>query len=76
MRRFGVEQLKAEDGSLKYRSSCDDASESIHNECTSLGDTITCDSAEFPSRIAAIFFHFIGRWSGWSMAGRRAAPAT
>ena len=67
MRRFGVEQLKA-DGSLKCRG-CDDAAESMHNECTSLGETITCDSADFPSRVASMFFHFIGKLPGWSMAG-------
>tara|TARA_B100000795_G_scaffold234968_1_gene194391 strand:- start:363 stop:2816 length:2454 start_codon:yes stop_codon:yes gene_type:complete len=67
MRRFCVEQLKA-DGSIKGRC-CDDASDSLHNECTSLGETITCDSADFPARVAAMFYHFIGRVSGWSMAG-------
>ena len=67
MRRFGVEQLKA-DGSVKCRC-CDDAADSMHNECTSLGETITCDSADFPSRVAAMFYHFIGRVAGWSMAG-------
>ena len=67
MRRFCVEQLRA-DGSIKCRG-CDDASDSMHNECTSLGETITCDSADFPSRVAAIFYHFIGHLAGWSMAG-------
>ena len=27
------------------------------------------DSADFPSRVAAMFYHFIGRVAGWSMAG-------
>ena len=53
MRRFCVTQFR-QDGSVKYRP-CDDAAESGHNVGTSLGETITCERADFPARVAALF---------------------
>ena len=67
MKRFAVEQLRP-DGSTKYRP-CDDAAASMHNECTSLGETITCDRADFPARVAALFYAAIGHLPGWGMKG-------
>ena len=65
MRRFAVEQLRS-DGSTKVRC-CDDACRSGHNEMTSLGETITCERADFPARAAAAFFRAIGDDRAWSM---------
>ena len=67
MMRFAVEQSR-QDGSIKVRP-CDDAAASMHNECTSLGETITCDAADFPARVAALFASYLGLDGGWDMAG-------
>ena len=66
MLAFAVAQLR-QDGTVKLRR-CDDAAASLHNECTSLGETITCDSADFPARAAALFAQHLGP-SGWTMQG-------
>ena len=67
MHAFAVEQVKP-DGSVKYRR-CDDAASSMHNACTSLGETITCDSADFPARVAALFADRLGLGGTWGMLG-------
>ena len=66
MERFGVEQERA-DGSTKVRG-CDNAASSKHNECTDLGETITCESVDFPLRMAAMFSQLIDLDVPWSMA--------
>ena len=67
MLRFGVHQTRS-DGSDKCRP-CDDAASSMHNECTSLAETITCEKADWPARVAALFFELLGSDGGWSMRG-------
>ena len=67
MPRFIVDQ-EGSCGVLKLRC-CDDAAASLHNECTSLGETITCDSADFPARVAAAFADILGLDGDWDMRG-------
>ena len=64
MLRFAVEQLRA-DGGVKIRC-CDDAAASLHNEATSLGETITCERSDFPARVAAIFYSMVPEGLDWS----------
>ena len=66
MERFGVVQEKS-DGSAKIRG-CDNAASSRHNECTHLSETITCEKADFPLRMAALFADHLGTEAEWSMA--------
>jgi len=67
MARFAVEQLRA-DGTVECRP-CDDAAASQHNLCTSLGETITCESADFPARAALVFASILGLSGDWAMLG-------
>jgi len=67
MLRFAVEQTKP-DGTCKVRP-CDDAASSLHNEATSLGETIACETADFPARVAALFVEALGLDGDWSMLG-------
>ena len=64
MVRFAVSQRR-EDGSWKIRP-CDNAAAGGHNDATSLGETITCERADFPTRVAAAFWSHLGRGS-WRM---------
>lgn len=66
MLSFAVTQQRA-DGTVKVRR-CDDAADSLHNRCTSLGETITCDSADFPARVACLFSSHLGD-GGWGLHG-------
>ena len=64
MERFAVEQERP-DGTLKVRL-CDNAARSCHNGATSLGETIRCETADFPARAAALFYRELGE-GAWSM---------
>ena len=59
MQRFGVRQK----GSLRP---CDNARHSLHNACTALHETVTHESADFPSRSAVLFYRLLGE-GPWSM---------
>ena len=58
MERFAVEQERP-DGTPKVRL-CDNAVRSCHNGATSLGETIRCETADFPARAAALFYRELG----------------
>eukprot|EP00966_Prymnesium_polylepis_P106107 2456957-Prymnesium_polylepis.1 len=64
MTRFAVSQQR-EDGSWKIRP-CDNAASGGHNDATSLGETITCERADFPTRMVAAFWSHLGGGS-WRM---------
>jgi hypothetical protein len=51
---FGVEQGLEEDGSCKVRP-CDNGRAARTNECLSQHETISCESASFPSLVASLF---------------------
>ena len=59
MQRFSVLQK----GSLRP---CDNARHSLHNACTSLHETVTHETADFPARAAAVFYELLGE-GDWSM---------
>ena len=66
MERFGVKQLRA-DGTFKLRG-CDNAARSGHNDMTSLGETITCETADWPARVALAFELALGSEADpWSL---------
>ena len=67
MCRFPVDQVGS-DGKTKVRC-CDDACDARHNEFTSLGETITCESADFPLRVAVLFARTLGLDGDWSLQG-------
>jgi hypothetical protein len=66
MERFAVWQQRP-NGTWKLRP-CDNAASSLHNDMTSMHETISCVSAAFPAEVASLFVEALGAGPGWSMA--------
>ena len=58
LERFGVAQGQEPDGSCKVRP-CDNAKSSGTNECLTTHETISCESASFPSLVASLFYELL-----------------